>query len=200
MKTILKIILVIALASFADNLFASGNMRGNISVNLLPVTAEKAFIDVLTPGTSNFDITVTNAKGEVFYSKENLEPATDYRTQIDFHALKNGNYKVTAISEDITSERDFRMTDKGIKVGKEKTFLKPYFGYKDGILKLTFLNFQKDNTTVNLLKNKQLLFSRDCGNTFTVNEGLNLSNLENGTYEVVLSAGGKDYSYMIDNQ
>ena len=194
MKTILQIILVITFASFADTLFASGNMR----VNILPVTAEKAFVNISTLDNSNLDITVTNDKGEVLYSKENLESSEDYRSEFDFHKLENGKYKVTAVGEDMTTERLFRMTDKGIIVGKEKTFMKPYFGYKDGILKFTFLNFQKENLTMYLLNNKQLLSTKDCGNTFSVSDGLNLSNLENGTYEVVLSAGNKEYSYTVD--
>jgi len=200
MKTILKIILVIALALCTDILFASGIMHGNMMVNILPVTAEKALVNISTTGNSNIDLTVTNNKGNVLISKENLEPTKDYRSEFDFHTLKNGTYKVTAVGQDITTERLFRMTDKGIKVGKEKTYMKPNFAYKDGILKLSFLNFQRDNTTINLKNKKQLLFTKDCGDTFTVLKGLDLSHLENGTYEVVLSAGNKAYSYTIDKR
>jgi len=196
MKTIIKVILVIAFAIFADTLFASGNLR----VNILPISAEKAFVDVLSPSTGNFDLTVTNAKGEVFYSKENLEPTEDYRAEYNFHALENGKYKVTAVGQDITTERLFRMTDKGIKIGKEKTYQKPFFGYKDGIISYTFLNFQNENLTMHLLNKKQVLFTKDLGNTFTVSDALNLSTLRNGTYEIVLSAGNKEYSYTIDKQ
>ena len=196
MKTILQIILVIAFASFADTLFAVGNLK----VSILPVSAEKGFVSVSTLSKSNLGITVTDDKGEVLYSKGNIEPSDDFRSEFDFHELENGKYKVTAVGEDITTERLFRMTDKGIKIGKEKTYLKPYFGYKDGILKYTFLNFQKENLTVNLLNKNQLLYDKEIGYNFIVSEGLDLSNLENGTYEVVLSVGNKEYSYKIDKQ
>ena len=196
MKTILQIILVIAFASFADTLFAVGNLK----VSILPVSAEKGFVSVSTLSKSNLGITVTDDKGEVLYSKGNIEPSDDFRSEFDFHELENGKYKVTAVGEDITTERLFRITDKGIKIGKEKTYLKPYFGYKDGILKYTFLNFQKENLTVNLLNKNQLLYDKEIGYNFIVSEGLDLSNLENGTYEVVLSVGNKEYSYKIDKQ
>jgi hypothetical protein len=196
MKTILQIILVIAFAAFADTLFAVGNLK----VSILPVTAEKGFVYVSTLSKSNLGITVTDDKGEMLYSKGNIEPSDDFRSEFDFHELENGKYKVTAVGKDITTERLFRMTDKGIKIGKEKTYLKPYFGYKDGILKYTFLNFQKENLIVNLLNKNQLLYDKEIGYNFIVSEGLDLSNLENGTYEVVLSVGDKEYSYKINKQ
>jgi len=196
MKTILQIILVIAFASFLDNIFAAGNLK----VSIMPLTAEKGFVYVSTLSKSNLGITVTDDKGEMLYSKGNIEPCDDFRSEFDFHELENGKYKVTAVGKDITTERLFRMTDKGIKIGKEKTYLKPYFGYKDGILKYTFLNFQKENLIVNLLNKNQLLYDKEIGYNFIVSEGLDLSNLENGTYEVVLSVGDKEYSYKINKQ
>jgi hypothetical protein len=48
------------------------------------------------------------------------------------------------------------------------------------------------------LKGKQLLYSKELGNLFNVSEGLNLSKLGEGTYEVILSAGGKDYSFKVN--
>ena len=135
MKTIFKVILVITLAALADTLYATGNLK----LNILPLSAEKGFVSVSTLINSNLDITITDNKGSVIYSKENIEPSEDYRTEFDFHKLENGKYKVTAVGGNLTTERLFRMTDKGIKVGNEKTYMKPYFAYKDGILKLSFL-------------------------------------------------------------
>jgi len=196
MKTILLFILVIAFTSYADTLFAAGNLR----INILPISAEKGFVTISTLGSSNLNIVVTDDTGSVIYSKNDIESTKDYRTQFDFHALDNGRYRITAVSEDITTERSFRMTDEGIKVGKEKTYMKPYFGYKDGILKYTFLNFQQEDLKIQLLNKNKLLLTKDLGSDFTVSEGINLSKLRNGTYEIILSAGNKEYSYTIDKR
>jgi len=196
MKTIIQIIWVIIFVSFTDTLFAVGYLK----VSILPVSAEKGFVSVSTLGNNNLNLIVTNDHGEVLYSKENLEQTKDYRSEFDFHELENGKYKITAVSDDITTERLFRMTNKGIKVGKEKTFMKPYLEYKNGILKFTILNFQKENLTVNLLNRNQLLYNKEIGYNFIASDRLDLSYLENGTYEVILSVGGKEYSYLINKQ
>ncbi|MDP3643423.1 MAG: hypothetical protein Q8S54_09575 [Bacteroidota bacterium] len=196
MKTILKVTLVFAFAAFANTLFAAGNL----SVNILSASAKKAIIAVSTCCNSNFSISVANEEGRIFYSKENLEPTEDYLTEFDLSALEDGKYTLKAVSQDITTERTFRKTDEGIKVGKEKTKLKPFFGYQDGILRCTYLNFPKENLTLYFLKKNQLLYSKELGKTFSVTEGINLSRLEKGNYEVILSAGDQEYSFRVDKE
>lgn len=196
MKTIVKVTLVFAFAAFANTIFASGNLK----VNILPASAKKAVIAISTCCNSNFSISVANEEGRIVYSKENLEPTEDYLTEFDLSLLEDGKYKLKVVSEDITTERTFRKTDKGIKVGKEQTMIKPFFGYKDGILRCTYLNFPKENLTLYFLKKNQLLYSKDLGKTFNVTEGMNLSRLEKGNYEVVLSTGDREYSFWVDKE
>ena len=194
MKTILKVTLVLALAAFAGNIFAAGNLR----VNILPVSGKKAVIAVLTCCNSNYNISIINEEGRIVYSKEDLEPIEDYLHEFDLTQLQDGKYKVKVMSQDITTERKFRKTIDGVKVGKEITTIKPYFGYKDGILRCTYLNFPKDNLMLYFLKGNKLLYSKELDKTFNVTEGMNLSRLESGNYEVILTAGDKEYSFLVD--
>jgi len=196
MKAILKVTLVFALAAFANTLFGAGNLK----VNILPASAKKAVIAVSTCCNSNFSISVANEEGRIIYSKENLEPIEDYLTEFDLSALEDGKYTLKAANHDITTERIFRKTDEGIKVGKEKTNIKPFFGFRDGILRCTYLNFSKENLTLYFLKKNQLLYSKELGKTFNVTEGMNLSALVKGNYEVILSAGEKEYSFRVDKE
>ncbi|MDP2337201.1 MAG: hypothetical protein Q8N05_12280 [Bacteroidota bacterium] len=196
MKTILKVTLVFALAAFANTLFASGNLK----VNILPVSSEKAVLAVSTLYNSNFKISIADAKGMIVYANEKTGPAKDYLEEFNCAVLKDGNYKLKVVCDDLTSERPFSKSEEGIKVGKEKTIIKPFFGYKDGILRCTYLNFPKENLTLYFLKKNQLLYTRELGKTFNVTEGMNLSRLEKGNYEVVLSTGDQEYSFRVDKE
>lgn len=196
MNATLKVTMVFVLFAFANVLFASGNL----SVNILPATTKKAVIAVSTCCNSNFSILVANEEGRIVYSKENIEPTQDYLSEFDLSILEDGKYKLKAVNQDITTERTFQKTDEGIKVGKEKTIIKPFFGYQDGILKCTYLNFPKENLTLYFLKKNQLLYTKELGKTFNVTEGMNLSRLEKGNYEVILSAGEKEYSFRVEKE
>lgn len=196
MSTILNVTLVFAFAAFANTLFAAGNLK----VNILPASTKKAVIAVSTCCNSNFSISVENEEGRIVYSKLDLEPVEDYLTEFDLSVLDDGKYKLKVVSQDITTERAFRKTDVGIKVGNEKTILKPFFGYNDGILRCTYLNFQKENLTLYFLKKNQLLYTKELGKTFNVTEGMNLSRLGRGNYEVILLAGDREYSFRVDKE
>jgi hypothetical protein len=92
----------------------------------------------------------------------------------------------------------FKIENKNIAVGKEKSILEPFFAYKDGVLKLSYLNFSEDNLSLNFYDRENLVYSKEIGDKFNVNEGFNLSKLEKGTYSVVLSANDKSYTYNLN--
>jgi len=198
MKTIAKITLMFALVAFANTLFAI--RFSNLRVDLLPMSSESAALKISTYGNSNFKITVVDKKDRVVFSNENAEPIDNYTVKYDYSNLKDGSYKIAVVSGDLTTERSFRKVDGSIKVGKEKMMLKPYFGYENGIVKCTYLNFSEEFVTLNLLKKNQLLYTKDLGKNFSVSEALSLSQLDKGSYTAVLSAGGKEYSFQIDKK
>jgi len=198
MKTIAKITLMFALVAFANSLFAI--RFSNLRVDLLPMSSESAVLKISTYGNSNFRITVVDKKDRIVFSNENAEPMDNYTVKYDYSNLKDGSYKIAVVNGDLTTERSFRKVDGSIKVGKEKMMLKPYFGYENGIVKCTYLNFSEEFVTLNLLKKNQLLYTKDLGKNFSVSEALSLSQLDKGSYTAVLSAGGKEYSFQIDKK
>jgi hypothetical protein len=194
MKTMFKLGLVFVLAAFTNTLFATGNLK----VNILPVSAEKAVVAISTLSNSSYKITVTDENERIVYSDENSDAAENYRRVFNFSALENGDYKLKAMSNDLTAERTFSKTNDGIEVGEEKTTLKPFFGFEDGILRCTYLNFPKEDMTLNFYDNNRLMYTKKIGRNFNVCEALNLSKLTYGNYEAVLSAGDQNYSFQID--
>ena len=198
MKTIVRVMLVFAFVTFASTLYAI--KFSNLRVELLPLSAENAVVEISTFSDSNFKITVADNKDRIVFSNENAEAIDNYRVQYDHSNLPDGLYKLTVVSGDLTSERSFKKTNGAIKVRKEKMMIKPFFGYKNELVKCSYLNFPKEFVTFSLLKKDQLLYTKDLGKTFNISEAINLSQLDLGSYTAVLSAGGKDYSYQIEKK
>jgi|GEM_PF-279176 len=193
-KTISKLTMLFAFVAFANTLMATGNLK----VNIVPLTNEKAVVDISNAKASTFQISIANDKGEVVYYKETEDASDDYRKTFDFSNLENGDYKLSATVDQFTTVRSFKIKNKSIAVGKEKNMMEPYFAYKDGILKLSFLNFSEGNLSLNFYNNDNLVYSKDLGYNFSVNEGFNLKKLDKGSYSVVLSTDDKTYSYNVN--
>jgi hypothetical protein len=196
MKTMLKVTFLFAFVAFANTLFASGNLK----VNILPLNAEKAVVAISTLTNSNFKITIANDQGEIVYYQENSNPDENYRKVYDFSDLEDGTYKLTVVSDDVTSERLFKKSHRIINVGEEKTTIEPYFGYEDGILKCSYLNFNKEDITLYFYKNNVEVFSKAIGHDFIIQQALDLSKLGKGSFEAVLCARIKQFTYPIKIQ
>jgi hypothetical protein len=196
MKTIGKVITAISLVIVANILFATGNLK----VNILPVSADKAIFTVSSLCQGNFMMTVADSNGKIVFRDDNTGPAIDHLEEFNMYGLDHGNYKLTVVCGNITSERQFSISENDIRIGRERTLIQPFFSFKSGLLRCTYLNFPKENVSLYFLKNKQLLYSKELGKTFNVNEGMNLSMLESGNYEVILLAGAREYSFRVEKE
>jgi len=193
-KSISKVTMLIAFVAFANTLMASGNLK----VNILPLTAEKAVVAISNSGASNFQISIENGKGEVVYYKETNADSKDFRKIFDFSKLEKGDYNLSVSVDGSTTERSFKIDNRNIAVGKEKSTMEPFFAYKEGILVLSYLNFAEENLSLNFYDKNDLVYSKKIGDRFNVNEGFDLTKLANGNYAVVLSTDSKSFTYNVD--
>ncbi len=193
-KTISKLAMLFAFVAFANTLMAGGNLK----VNILPLTSETAVVAISTIDASNLQISIENNMGEKVYYKETDADSKDYRKVFDFSKLEKGDYKLSVSTNGLTTERTFSIDKENIAVGKEKSLIEPYFAYKNGILKMSYLNFQEENATLNFYTDGDLVYSKEIGDKFNVIEGFDLSKLEKGAYSVVLSTKDNSYSYDLD--
>ena len=193
-NSISKVTMLIAFVAFANTLMATGNLK----VNILPLTSETAVVAISNNVAANFQISIANEDGEVVYYKETDADAKDYRKVFDFSNLEKGEYKLLVAIDGMSSERSFTIENKNIAVGKEKSLLEPYFFYKDGVLKLSYLNFSEENLSLNFYDKNDLVYSKKIGNKFNVLEGFDLSKLSKGAYAVVLSGDSENFSYNVN--
>ncbi len=194
MNAISKVTMLFAFVAFANTLMATGNLK----VNIVPMTAEKAVVEISSADASNFEISISDNSGEVVYYKKTDEERSNYQKVFDFSDLDNGKYKLSVTVDNQTTERLFEIKNKNIVVGKEKNSVKPFFAYKDGILKLSYLNFSEKNMNLDFYSGNELVYSHKIDNQFAVNKGFDLSKLDKGNYSVVLSADDKTYTYNVN--
>ena len=192
-KTLSKLTMLFAFVAFANTLMAGGNLK----VNILPLTSETAVVAISSVDASNLQISIENENGEKVYYKETDAENKDYRKVFDFSNLERGDYKLSVTTNGLTTERNFSI-DKNIAVGKEKSLIEPYFAYKNGVLRVSYLNFPEEKVSLNFYANNDLVYSKEIGTKFNVTEGYDLSKLNKGTYSVVLSTDSKSYSYDLD--
>lgn len=185
--------MMLAITVIANIALATGNLR----VNILPLTAEKAVIAISNSAESIFQISIEDANGDVVYFKETEGNTADYRKVYDFTQLQSGDYKLVVSIDGVIGQRNFSINRHEISVGKEKTLVAPFFSYKDDILRLAFLNHNSENTKLYIYSNGELVYSKALENTFSINEGLNLSKLSAGDYSVVLASGNETYDYSV---
>ena len=116
MKTILKVTLLFAFVAFVTTAFAAGNLN----VNIVPLSADKAVVAISSLTDSNLKISVEDELGRIIYYKETAEPAGDYRKVFDFSDLEEGQYKLSVESDKLTTKREFEINNGKISVGDEK--------------------------------------------------------------------------------
>ena len=95
--------------------------------------------------------------------------------------------------------KEFEVTSKGISFDEEsKLRFDPYFNYADNILKVSYLNFDGDNLTLNFYDKNGLIYQSDIGKRFDVQSGYDLSALDSGNYEVILSSRNNEFKFSIE--
>lgn len=191
MKTISKIVTIIAFIAIANVTLAVGNLK----LNILPLTTEKAVVAISNNTGSTFHISIEDDSGDIIYYKETSEIATDYSKVYDFSRLEKGNYKLHVAVDKEKISKNFSITNTDIKVGKSTPTIPPFFKYENNTLKISFLNFSEENVKINLYNGSDLVYSKDAGNKITVNNGFDLSKLETGDYDVFLTTSANEYNY-----
>ncbi len=193
MKTIRTFIAIIALVASASVASAAGNLR----VDILPLTSDRAVVAVSSKADSKFEISIENSYGEVIYYKETEGDATDYRKVYDFSRLGNGEYRVVASIDGATSERTFTVGAGSISVGDLKYVADPVFSFKDDVLRVAYLNYPGEKVNLTIYDGNDVIYSKSIDSNFAVNEGLNLAKLNKGNYQVVLASGNEVFDYTV---
>lgn len=192
MKTIKLVFTVMAVAIAA---IATGVEKPK--VNVVPLSTDRAIVSIENENPAQFEVSIEADNGDLVYYKKTNEPITDYRKVYDFKDLEAGNYVFNLKVNDTSVSNEFSVSPKGIVIGEKKMRFAPYFNYKEGVLQLSYLNFDKEPLKLNFYNSEGLVYQTELGKDFNIATGYDLSNLEKGNYKVVLSSYSNEYAYDI---
>ncbi|MDX8338189.1 hypothetical protein SLH46_03270 [Draconibacterium sp. IB214405] len=192
MKTIKLLSTVLAVA-----IVAVATAVEKPKMNVVPVSADRAVVSILNEDAELFQLSIHSEDGELVYYKQTTKPLTSYQKIFDFKNLENGNYTMDLRINDTRLLKDISVASKGISVGESKLRIDPYFAFADGVLKLSYLNFDQEQLSLNIYDENGLVYKSSLGKDFNIASGYDLSGLKEGKYEVTLSSMNNDFSYSL---
>lgn len=182
MKTTMITLAIMLMASFA---YATGNVK--LSMN--PSEGENTYVEITNVALTQFEIDVKNEFGDVIFFKKTTEPTATYRKKYDFSMLDDGNYTFSVKSENELTQTRFSIKRGDLKVIDERKVVEPHFKFDGNIWKMSFLNYPMEKMNLYIYDSNQLIYEKKVDPVFAVHEGLDLSKLQPGEYQIVFTTG-----------
>jgi hypothetical protein len=164
---------------------------------IIPLEANKAIISLRNETPTCYKMQINSETGQTVFKNESNTKVSKYQKVFNFSDLKHGNYILSFKVNNTIIYRKFDINYTNINVGNTQISYDPCFTIKNDFLKISYLNFQKEKLTLYFYNNGELVFKSKLGDEFTINAGYDLSKLEKGDYNVVLSGNKSQYSYSI---
>ena len=194
MKTMKRIFALMIAVLTANAVAASGNLK----VNFASVDAKSTAVEISNARLSNFEVEVTDDRGNSLYEMKTLAPRAELNQRYDFTGLEDGTYlySVKIDKEEITKE--FTVQSGNVEIQDVRKSLEPHFAQDGKMVKMTFLNFQNDDVKLYVYDQKDnLLNEADLGSDFSITKGINMDELRAGTYEVVIATDYDIYEHRV---
>lgn len=191
----MKTIFTLMLAVFV---YGSISASGNLRVNITDLNNSLTEVEILNAKMSMFEIDVKNEKGELVFFKETTSPATNYKRKYDFSKLENGVYFFTVKIDNESKETKFSVENGKMTVLKQTKMVEPVFIFDNSQLKLSYLNFDGENSSLTVYdSSRNELYRKNLSSDFVTQHGLDFSKVGRGSYRAVLSSGNNAFSYDI---
>lgn len=192
MKTMKTVLAIIVAGLVGSSAMASGNLK----VNIASGSKELAEVTISNVTMSTFEIDVKDVNGDVVFYKETKAPATSYKRNYDFSRLEDGTYFFTVKIDNESTETEFNIKKGMVNVVSEIKKVDPVFVFANKQLKLSYLNFAGENTSLIVYDNlRKPLYEKDLKSDFVTQHGIDFSKTPRGNYEVILSSGNEVHSY-----
>ena len=164
-------------------------------MNVVPLSADKAVVSIQNESAALLELSIKTKEGDLVYYKQSAKPLRSYKKVFDFKALQNGNYIMDLRVKDTRLTKDFEVASKGIYVGESKLRFDPYFSFANDVLKLSYLNFDKEMYNLSIYNADGLVYESKLGKDFNISTGYDLSRLESGDYQVVMRSFENEFTF-----
>ncbi|KAB1069127.1 hypothetical protein F6U93_05070 [Tamlana haliotis] len=143
-------------------------------------------------------VSIKDTNGSVLYT-ETIETTGRYKKNFDLSFLPDGNY-MFEVDKDLEVEEIPFTLNKGVAVfnkSQEKVVYKPFIRVSDDLVYINKLNLDNEDLSVNIYftknngLNSELVVSEKLSSENKIEQVYKLADLGRGTYNVVLSSGGR---------
>ncbi len=196
MKTTTKIFSMLVILMISGQLtFAAGTPK----VEMKALTGQNAVVKIENKANAHLEIQILNKSGEIVYYSETDGEASNFQHVYDFSEFKSGVYDLIVTNDNFVTEHQFSLNNGEVSVGEQQMTQKPFFAYntKENVIRVAYLNYPGEKVKLKVYEGNELIYNKALDDSFSVNEGLNLSKLQAGQYQVVLAAGSKKFEYPV---
>ncbi len=169
-------------------------------VEMKAMAGKNAMLQIEKEKSAPLEIVIQNKSGEIIYYSETEEDTSKYLHVYDFSEYKPGVYDLIVTNDNVVTEHQFTVADNEVNVGEKQMTQKPFFAYNtdENVIRVAYLNYPGEKVKLKIYEGNELIYNKALDNSFSVNEGLNLSKLQAGQYQVVLAAGSKKFNYPVE--
>lgn len=190
MKTVL---LAIITSLAASAVLASGNLTVNFASN----DADLA-VEISNTRLADFEIEIINESGEKLYQMETTAPRSEVKKRYDFSNLENGDYWYTVKIDKERIRKQLSVNNGEVEVVDMRKTLEPFFHQEGNKIKLSYINFPKENVTLYVYDEEyNVLEKTRLGKEFTIHKGIDMSDLDKGTYRIVLLSNYDSFGHSV---
>ncbi|WP_163324959.1 hypothetical protein [Draconibacterium mangrovi] len=190
MKTLFVGIIAMCVASVA---MASGNLRVNMEAN----ENEATVVEISSGEMVHFEIELTDEYGNSIYEMNSEVPRSEMEKRYDFSALDNGTYWYYVRTGDEEIRKQLSIEYGEVEVMDVRKTVEPYFFQEGDQIILSYLNFENENINLYVYENNTLLTEVALGKDFAIHKAIDLSKLNYGEYEVVLTNENDIYEHSV---
>ncbi len=186
-----------ALIALAIFIAATGFATELPKMNVVSPKAENTHFSFESDKAYPIVLTIKSDDGAILYYWKSKRPEEKFERIFDLSDVKCGKYKICLNYGEQSMYRELSVTSNGIYTGPNVELHQPYFSYADDKLKLSFLNTGKEDVYLTIYRNGNFLTGISLGNQLDLQKLVDLSNLEKGDYDVVLSDNFATHHYMV---
>ncbi|MCK3685313.1 hypothetical protein [Maribellus sp. YY47] len=165
-------------------------------MNIVAVDDSKALVTAVTDPGGASEFSIVSENGDIVYYKRSKAAAV-FRSVFDFSALSDGKYTVKIETGTAQVKSEIEVDGGDVQVKAVEKELAPYFAYDSQLLKVSYLNFDRENISMLIYNNGELVFRSNLGNDFTIQRAFDVSKMVNGNFDFVLARTDEPYSFNV---
>ena len=169
------------------------------TMNVIPVEGDKALLAYSAPDAATLEVTLTDHNGSVMYFKRTNGKQSEFNQVFNLTDLEDGSYCMSVNYGNRSISRDLMVHGEEITVGAPVRCYEPFFCMEeDNKLDISFFNSPRKQVFVNIYKDGKHVNGYKLGKELAIQKRLDLSNLDPGEYEVIVTDYIKDHKFVAE--